>query len=285
MGNVPLSAERRDTAEVSALDMAADTYYWKPAAAWFRALELTEYLRLDLRLPPPVLDLGCGDGKVSLMLGRLGRLGEAPLGADTSSRQLYRAARLGVHEDLVRADAGRLPFPDGAFRSVLCNGLICSIPHDFRSALREIRRVLEPGGRAAISVPTDRFNDMLIWPRILRRVSPGLSGRYERAIDARQPHYWKLTPEGWRRELENAGLEVVGARSFFRRSEGTLYNLLYMHVLRIFGILRLLDGPLARRIFGPLVAGLLRSSFARATRVERHAGDDAGYVLLDARRT
>jgi SAM-dependent methyltransferase len=270
---------------VSALQTATEAYYWKPAVAWFRALELAEYERLGLRFPAPALDLGCGDGRVAWMLDRLGRLEAAPIGTDHSKRQLRHAARLAVHGGLVRSDAMRLPFPDGAFRSVLCNGVICSIPGDYRLALAEVRRVLAPSGHAAISVPTDQFGDMLLWPRLLGRLSSRLRERYETAMDARQPHYWTLSTEGWRAELAAAGFEVRQAQPFFGRAAGIRWNLLAMHALRFLGVLRLVNGGPVRRALGSLVAGSLRRSYVRETGYEPLYGQGAGYVLFEVRRT
>ena len=269
----------------SALRSAAEAYYWKPSTAWFRALELAEYQEIGTRLPAPVLDLGCGDGRVAWMLERLGLIEPDPIGTDMSRRQLELAGRLDVHRHIVRSDATGLPFRDDRFGSIVCNGVLCSIPDDFQSALGEIRRVLVPGGRAAITVPTDRFQEVLFWPRVLGRVSERLRARYEDAMDARQPHFRALPPDSWRRELEGAGLEVVRVRPFFRRAEGIRWNLLAMHVMRFFGALRLVDGPLVRRAAAPVVAALFRRPFRRAIEAEQHASGDAGYVLLEARKT
>lgn len=52
----------------------------------------------------------------------------------------------------VRADVGRLPFPEGAFDLVLCNHVLQEVP-DEEAALREIHRVLRPGGTAVLQVP------------------------------------------------------------------------------------------------------------------------------------
>ena len=49
---------------------------------------------------------------------------------------------------VVRASADALPFPDGHFDGVACTLVLCTVP-DPAAALREIRRVLKPGGRFA----------------------------------------------------------------------------------------------------------------------------------------
>jgi len=48
--------------------------------------------------------------------------------------------------EMVEASTERLPFPDGAFDAVLATLVFCSVP-DHHKGLREVRRVLKPGGR------------------------------------------------------------------------------------------------------------------------------------------
>lgn len=60
-------------------------------------------------------------------------------------RARTRAAELGVDVTLRTADAELLPFDDGSFDTVLCALSLCTIP-DPRAAIREMHRVLAPGG-------------------------------------------------------------------------------------------------------------------------------------------
>jgi ubiquinone/menaquinone biosynthesis C-methylase UbiE len=57
-----------------------------------------------------------------------------------------RAADLGRAIDLRVGDAERLPYDDASFDTVVCALGLCAIP-DARAAIREMRRVLVPGGR------------------------------------------------------------------------------------------------------------------------------------------
>jgi ubiquinone/menaquinone biosynthesis C-methylase UbiE len=57
-----------------------------------------------------------------------------------------RAARLRSDADLRRGDAQALDFPPESFDTVTCTISLCSIP-DEAAAIREVRRVLRPGGR------------------------------------------------------------------------------------------------------------------------------------------
>ena len=97
-----------------------------------------------------VLDVACGTGVVAAAAAeRVGPSG-AVTGVDINPGMIAVAARTqGVR--WARADAARLPFPDGGFDRVLCQAGLQFVP-DRLGALREMRRVLRPGGRVALLV-------------------------------------------------------------------------------------------------------------------------------------
>src|SRR5436190_11332014 len=57
-----------------------------------------------------------------------------------------RQAELGREAELREGDAQQLDLPDESFDTVVCTLGLCTIPDD-RAAVREVRRVLRPGGR------------------------------------------------------------------------------------------------------------------------------------------
>ncbi|WP_152365637.1 class I SAM-dependent methyltransferase [Microlunatus speluncae] len=89
----------------------------------------------------PCLDLGCGTGRYAELIKDTGR---TPVGLDLSSDQL-RHARPRFQGRVVLGDAQRLPFTDAVFPTVLAAWISTDVD-DFGQALREIARVLVPGG-------------------------------------------------------------------------------------------------------------------------------------------
>jgi ubiquinone/menaquinone biosynthesis C-methylase UbiE len=100
------------------------------------------------------LDVGCGPGQFTILIAE--RLPGAEIwGIDLAPTMIELARRhAAVSSAAARlhfevADVAQLPFPDGQFDAVLSSGSIKHWP-DQLAALREIHRVLAPGGRAFI---------------------------------------------------------------------------------------------------------------------------------------
>ena len=93
-----------------------------------------------------ILDLGCGTGIVARVLRQ--RLGGAAniVGVDPSPPMIEKARSIEPELDWRVGDAVALPFADGSFDLVLCHEMRKVMP-DRIAALREVRRVLSPGGR------------------------------------------------------------------------------------------------------------------------------------------
>lgn len=96
-----------------------------------------------------VLEIGAGAAQCSRWLAAQGA---RPVALDLSHRQLQHALRIGGDVPLVEADAGALPFADGSF-DLACSayGAVPFVADPVR-VMREVRRVLRPGGRWVFSV-------------------------------------------------------------------------------------------------------------------------------------
>jgi len=103
--------------------------------------------RTDLR----ILDVGCGTGLNMKYLAQYG----AVTGVDLSSTALQFSRQRG-EKRLIKAPIEHLPFADNTFDLVTAMDIIEHLDDDW-AALREIARVLEPGGRVVILVPAYEF--------------------------------------------------------------------------------------------------------------------------------
>jgi arsenite methyltransferase len=110
-----------------------------------------------LNIPPGgiALDVGCGPGSVTASLAQAAGPDGLALGLDISEPMLARAVRAeaGPQIGFLRADAQRLPLRDETVDAVVSIAVLQLVP-DPVVALAEMARVLRPGGRLAVMVPT-----------------------------------------------------------------------------------------------------------------------------------
>ena len=158
---------------------------------------------------PVVLEVGAGTG---MFCAGLARWGGAPLvaGVDPSAPMLAEARRVnagtgGVH--YARGSADALPVRSGRFDLVLMSRVTHHLP-DRRSAARETRRVLRPGGTAVVRTTFRQRLDAVVhdyWPRL-------------REVDGRRFPAEARVPA----DFTESGFEVVEVTSFAQSVTGSL---------------------------------------------------------------
>jgi SAM-dependent methyltransferase len=156
--------------------------------------------RLGLRAGEWLLDAGCGGGRHCFgALARGARV--AGLDLDRASLQLARAG-IAVHSGraaggVLQGDVFRLPFRDARFDRVICSEVMEHV-HDYAAAVRELVRVLRPGGTLAITIPTATTEWLYLALSKLYFESPG-------------GHIRVFRPRDLARAMGRAGLRVYHA--------------------------------------------------------------------------
>ena len=120
--------------------------------------------RIDWRGDERVLDVGCGRGLVLVGAGKRLKTGKAvgidiwqaeDLSGNRPEMPMENARREGVAErvSVVTADMRAMPFASGMFDVVVSRAVIHNLydAKDREAAIREVARVMKPGGRAVIS--------------------------------------------------------------------------------------------------------------------------------------
>ncbi|GGX03174.1 methyltransferase [Streptomyces malachitofuscus] len=112
---------------------------------------------LGLREGGRVLDAGCGTGRALPPLRAAVGPSGVVLGADLTPAMLREAARAGRDRDgaLLLTDVAALPLRSSSLDAVFAAGLIAHLP-DPAGNLREIARVVRPGGVLALFHPVGR---------------------------------------------------------------------------------------------------------------------------------
>lgn len=172
------------SAEYHRLRAVEDTHWWY---AVLRGLVLRE-LHARVPLGARVLDVGCGTG------GMLARLADwQATGIDVSPLAVRCCQQRGLTQ-VIEGSVNRLPFADHSFDAVLCLDVLYHRDVDEARALREMQRVLVPGGRIIVNVPAFEslrgpHDEAVCGVRRytachVQRLLAGVS------LDAEMTHYW-----------------------------------------------------------------------------------------------
>jgi arsenite methyltransferase len=195
----------------AALKACCASVYEHPAVRWLLGGELhpggdaTTRRALELIALGPgdrLLDVASGSGASALLAAR--DFGARVTGIDYGEQAVLGAAAAAQAEGLeqsanfIHGDAEALPVPDQSFDAVLCECSLCTFP-DKPSAVAEMRRVLRPAGRVAISdvvIDPSRLPEELLVPfAAIACVGSALSR------------------EGYQELLDEAGLEVFAVEA------------------------------------------------------------------------
>jgi SAM-dependent methyltransferase len=154
--------------------------------------ELAEALRL--KPGSTLLDLACGRGAYGLLVAR--QAGTLLIGMDFAAQALSeardQAARMGVSNASFRVgELTATGLPDASVEAVLCTDAI-QFPDEPAIAYKEIRRVLKPGGRVALTCwePLD-YADERLSPRLRRaNLAVGLRQAGFTDVEVRERPSW-----------------------------------------------------------------------------------------------
>ncbi len=134
-------------------------YPAQPATAFWRGIEIDVLGKADI--PDGLgLDLGCGDGILTDILFK--RIGRKPrlVGIDPDPLETDAARKYRFYERIHTSGGDSIPEPDATFDYVISNSVLEHIP-SLEPVIREVGRVLKPGGRFFYTVPCPGFHDNL----------------------------------------------------------------------------------------------------------------------------
>ncbi len=200
----------------------------------------------DLRLPPAprLLEIGCNDGRYLFVASALS--GGSGSGLDISAaavQQALEARPRGDRNAFHVGQADRLPVGDGSVDCVLSFDVFEHLGQGgFEQAMREVARVLAPGGALLVYVVSQ--NDRFTLHETLRQISGGRVG-----VDDGEGHRWEnfIHPDRFRAVAAEVGLSVARLRAYHGFwtlfAEYYLYNAPPAFAYRL---LDLLDYPLWR---------------------------------------
>lgn len=153
-------------------------------------MKTVDFSHFKMRAGDRVLDLGCGEGRH--VISAYAEANVTAIGVDLCLKDLgtaqQRFADFNEADNgdktfgLANADALALPFADHSFDKIICSEVLEHIP-DYQAVLREIERILKPGGVFCASVPR-AWPEKICWS--LSDAYHAMEGGHLRIFKARQ---------------------------------------------------------------------------------------------------
>lgn len=185
--------------------------------ALIRAQE-AELFQRHLPLKNPVLDFGCGDGyfaKVTFASKSKAHKKEQKhiidVGLDIKESRIKEAQDLGVYKKVVTYDGISIPSADNYFSTIVSNCVLEHLPA-LEGALKEIYRVLRPGGLFLATVTTDKWEEYLLGGMIL-------GDRYKRWMKEKQKHFNLLNLTQWQKSFNSAGFKIASKEGYLNKGQ------------------------------------------------------------------
>jgi ubiquinone/menaquinone biosynthesis C-methylase UbiE len=186
---------------------AAENYerYFVPSIGAPLAADLIE--TAALQPGERVLDVACGTGVITRLaaerLGGSGRLAGTDI--NPGMLEVARSVAVGTPIEWHEANAESLPHADGGFDTVLCQMGLQFIGNKL-AALREMRRVLAPGGRVVLNLPGPAPKPMAAFAEALaRHIDPQVASFLHLVFSLHEP-------AEVRELMESAGFRDVDVR-------------------------------------------------------------------------
>lgn len=127
-----------------------------------------DFNRININPEGTMLDLGCGEGRH--IFGLMEKFPDLKcIGLDPHIESLDKAFEglkflesiSNTKTNFLSGSAYSLPFSDDSFDLVVCSEVLEHL-HDYKDAIKEINRVLKPGGQFLASVPAE-FPEKICW--------------------------------------------------------------------------------------------------------------------------
>jgi SAM-dependent methyltransferase len=223
----------------------------------------------EMPFEAPILDVGSGEGLFASILFRE----KVDLGIDPNPSELERAKDLGGYKELDQCFGNNINRSDATYQTILSNSVLEHI-EQLEPVLNEAYRLLAPGGRFYMTVPSDLFEHYSIVNQMLLMLGlERLAERYRAFFNRFWVHYHAYPVKKWVSLAEKAGFTVVESRSYAPRYLCVLndflvpFSILELITKKIFNRWTLF--PALRRIIMFPIGLLVRQLVRGADNVER----------------
>ncbi|MFH1896428.1 MAG: glycosyltransferase [bacterium] len=192
-----------------------------PAVGLYRAAELYHTSKVlggpGLELKEPILDLGCGDGKVAkLQFGEWGA-NHIFLGLENSPEWVEKAQKSGFYQKVFLGDARQIPLEAASVGAIFSNSVLEHIV-DVQKVFPETYRILKKGGYFVFTVSSQNFAKNLLFSPLCKAYGPWRAKTIGVVNDFKNEQWVKLG--------KKAGFNIVHQSQSVSPQTASLYDFL-----------------------------------------------------------
>ncbi|EKE14082.1 MAG: methyltransferase type 11 [uncultured bacterium] len=165
--------------------------------AIIRSQEAMLFQKYNKLIKAKVLDFGCGEGFFAeLIFGK----DKIDVGLDLFNNKRVEEVKNNIYKKISLYDGGTIPYPNNYFNTVVSNCVLEHIPN-VKFSLKEVYRVLKPGGFFLTSVMADQWEKNLFGSKIFGK-------KYLNYIRKTQVHHNLLSNKKWQEHFEKASFKI-----------------------------------------------------------------------------
>lgn len=165
--------------------------------AFIRPQEAYLFSAYSRYLQPPILDFGCGDGFFASLIVPPQTIA---VGLDVENSRINENPPQSPYKQLLVYDGRRIPQPSGHFHTIISNCVFEHLP-DLSGNLREMWRLLKPGGHLLTTVMSSTWEENLLGDRFLGTT-------YRQSMRRRQVHINLFSTAEWDQHYTQAGFII-----------------------------------------------------------------------------
>ena len=199
-------------------------YFHHPSVVLWRSLELEAIVEnlSKINKVHPMLDLGCGEGKIAeIIFGKK----HIDVGMDPEPEMVTQAIKNSIYKKVVPGDARDMPFKSNSFNFIFSNSVIEHID-GIDSVIKEASRILISGGSFMFTVPNEKLRRNLFFTRLFRQVGLVGAGKwYSRSINSQLDHYNLLSEKQWRKLLDKNKLKISYIAYYLDKRQTALWDI------------------------------------------------------------
>ncbi|KKP60338.1 MAG: hypothetical protein UR54_C0014G0006 [Candidatus Roizmanbacteria bacterium GW2011_GWA2_34_18] len=164
-----------------------------------------------------ILDFGCGEGFFAkLVFGKY----KIDIGLDLfNNKRIEEAKKEKIYKKIILYDGDTIPYPDNSFDTIISNCVLEHIPN-IGFSLKEIYRVLKPGGYFLTSVMTDQWENHLFGSKIFGKA-------YLNYMRKTQVHHNLFSNNQWQNCFKKTGFKIQSIDGYLYKKSAFYLDLFH----------------------------------------------------------